>query len=249
MTANLITEVSTSTYNLAANSSSYVLSRPTNLRINLPPVGTQNIPISIINFGENNLQIFDSLNNLVDIITSFSIISLIPSNSDWLTSSYTTTIGGSSNTFSPIIPLLGGPAPADNNQFFGVTASSNGPSSQPYYPFSVGGLQYWNPNTSGNETLMIEAPTTFVAKAILLQLRGASGSNHYNRLKLEASRNGTAWINLLDIPNNASKSTNVYYSKFKNEIAYNFYRINILNSVGTLANLGIFNMQLYGYYN
>lgn len=252
--SQVTTFVNSSPFQIQPNTFEYFISGDLNLEIRLPNISQQKDTetINIINKSANPLVVkdFGGVNTVVTLQNNSQVSFLVNKTTNPFTWQQVTngSTSDSSNFLAPIIPILIDNPQTNNNQFFGASAFSSIAGTQPFNPFSTGGLQYWGPNTATSEFLTITGPTPYVARAILLQFRGASSTNYFNGLTLSASVDGLNFDILHTPPLTACQSTAVYYAKFNNEKPYNIYRINITNSVGTLANLGIFNMQLYGYY-
>lgn len=249
--SNVIGVADTLNYVYKANSYKYLISYTLNTSITLPDVINQDNEITIINEGNATLTVKRSDSSVIGTLEVSSFMTVIPNPN---INNWSVVARGSSGDFetnnflSPIIPILVDNAQANNNQFFGADASSSGGGTQPFQPFSTGGTLDWRPNTAGAEFLKITAPYPFVARAVLLQLRGANATNYFNLPILQGSNNNTNWVNQYTYTLSQAQSTATSFSKFENTVAYLYYRISIPASVGTVGNLGIFNMQLYGYY-
>lgn len=252
MTSSLINTVTSATYTIQANDFQYFYSATPNTVITLPPYGQQMDinPIYIINTGATATAVKDSAGVTLDTIQPGFMIRYVFSSvtNTWLTVQSSAVKPAVSNVGGPIVPILVDPAPVNNNQFFGTQATSNSGTS--FNAFSTGGAQFWVPTGTGAEFLQVVSPTPVVVKAILLQLRAVSGLQYFNNVTLQASLDGNPpFVTLYTFPLAVMQSPNVSFSRFANETPYSVFRVAIGNTVGPVANIGIFNMQIYGYYN
>jgi hypothetical protein len=146
------------------------------------------------------------------------------------------------------VPILVDNAAANNNQGFSAVSSSDNTGSQAFQPYSTGGALYWNPAVSTASWNRINFPYQVINRGFLYQCRGANSTNYHSGCQIQASPdNGTTWDILCTIPDNQMQNTNVNTVNFPNNKIYNAYRLFITSTVGTLANLGFFNLQYSGY--
>lgn len=212
-------------------------------------------PITIINNSSFSVVIQNSLSVVLDTITQGQNATFIqampPSTTGWQEVNSGQVKADTSNLGGPIIPILTGDAATLNNGNWAALGSSAGAGSDFFNPFSTGGLQYWTPATTGAENLAVQSPITTnnpIIKGCLLQLRGATPANYFNDVVLNGA-NGSSLTPLYSFTNSQMQSMSTFFVTFPNNTSYYSYVLTIGNTVGTVTTLGIFNMQLFGYYD
>jgi hypothetical protein len=151
------------------------------------------------------------------------------------------------NKFVSLVPKM-----MSNNQD-GYVASSSNDFSTSYSAFRAfdGNLSASNKWSTAdgyhlNSWLQIELPEAVVANYFTLAapnegLRERSPKD----FKIQASANGSTWIDLVDESGLSWQSAQVREWKVENSVAYKFYRVFILNTnSGTLADIGEFGIYL-----
>lgn len=143
---------------------------------------------------------------------------------------------------SPLIPILLAPDSPINKDRWGTDASSTVADS--YFPFSIGPAQ-WVPVSLGAEWLSVSNPIPFIVKYVMICPRGATLSDFHGGCKIQG---GASFVDLVSIPDSFMQTATPFSIALDNSTPYSSYRFYITSSFGTIADLGIFNMQYYGYY-
>jgi hypothetical protein len=255
MTSTAITTISSSSYNIQPNTFEYYFLTTTNVAVFLPQYGLQqdNKPINLVNIGTTTTTVNDSNSVVLDVILPGFMIKFVfnITLNIWEEVSNNPAKTGVSNVAFSLIPILVGDPQNSNNQYFGASGSSNGAASDFYFPFSTGGLQYWLPSTTGIEFLTVVSPLPMVPTQFLVQLRGAGTTNYFNQPIIQGSNDNTTWTSLytLTLSQSQTSGSGLVVQKFINTNSYLYLRFYVPGTVGTVAGLGVFNLQYYGYFS
>lgn len=266
------TIVTTSPYFAIPNSFKYYYTNfDTNVTgvFNLPDVAESIEPIYVINIGLGNVTINSEVDGILENLVSnqnglFIVKPATASNiSKWIEISSSpisySTAPLVSSVGNALIPILTSDLAQNNKDNWGLNGSSFNTGNDFFNSFNNGG-GYWLPLNTFAQYLTITSPLylssspipqVLIVKGLSICFRGGSSTNYFTGVSFSGSNNGSIYSTLYSFSNTQTQTNfpNVVYVNFENEISYTSFQLFITNTVGTLSNLGIYSIQLYGYWN